>query len=94
MKPCSKLRGDDYFKIAQAEQDGLLVVKFETLPIKKYVVETTTIAPVSRVTADDDDWDDDEPAAAPVQQTQTSTVATSRTIIEKLKGFFHKDEFR
>ena len=95
MKPCSDLRGDDFFKIAQAEQDGLLVVEFETLPIKKYAVETRTIpAPVTNKTNDDDSWDDEPTAPPPVQQTQTSTVTTSKTLIEKLKGFFQKDEFR
>jgi transcription elongation factor SPT6 len=36
MKPCSKLRGDDFYKLDQAEREGLITIKFETGKIKTY----------------------------------------------------------
>ncbi len=36
MKPCSTLRGDDFYKLDQAEREGLITVKFETGKIKTY----------------------------------------------------------
>ncbi len=37
MKPCSKLRGDEYYKLDQAEREGLITIKFETSQIKTYI---------------------------------------------------------
>ncbi len=78
-KPCVDLKQDEYLKIALAEQDSLITVKFETLPIKQIVVDQN-----KQLNESDD----------PKNSSKSNTYTTySRSIIEKLKNFFHKDEF-
>ena len=64
-KPCSELKQDEYLKIAMAEQDGLLVVKFDTSAREDYnellVVggggRKKDATPEKSKANDDDDWD-------------------------------------
>lgn len=70
MKPCTELKRDEYLRLSQAEQDGLLTIKFElrTPMISASVAASTTSrdVPVDEPTrrnggggGNDDDWDDE-----------------------------------
>ena len=93
MKECSRLRDDDYLKLAQAEQDGLLTIQFCTKNVNKMVVAGATTT-VPKRTADADDWDDDMPSsshrsAAPAAASHLQPMS----ITDKLKSYYQKDEF-
>ena len=94
-KPCSTLRKDDYLKLMLAEQDGLLTIKFEAGAIADGS-KTTAAAPVAMATAsNDDDWDDvpKEPPTASASAAAEGSASFKRTINEKLKQLYQKDEF-
>ena len=72
-KPCSDLKQDEYLKIAMAEQDGLLVVKFGEADYNDLLARGGGASSASRKKdatpekskANDDDWDE-----GPRKQTQ------------------------
>jgi transcriptional accessory protein Tex/SPT6 len=116
-KPCNELKQDEFLRLVQAEQEGLLTIKFELVTNSSTTTTTTTTTTTAAAESsignekqsssqtggnDDDNWDDDPaPAAAKTAPapakaatiTTTTTTLTTRTINEKLKSFYQKDEF-
>ena len=100
-KPCYTLKEDEFLKLIIAEQDQLLTIKFETLPIKYYqpvIVDPVDMEQTAVVNTNDDDWDDGTTTQTTqkiVKQTAATTSYTThtKTIVEKLKSFYQKDEF-
>lgn len=70
-KPCIDLKQDEYLKLAHAEQDNLITIKFDTLMIKQIVVDQNKID----------------------SEKSSGYTTYTRSIIEKLKTFYQKDEF-
>ena len=106
MKPCNNLKEDEFLKLTNAEQDGLLTIKFEISNLKNYTYVESNYSKndsndLNKIDQEkknnvDDDWDD-EPKSTVIKKTIDSinqeSMACSKTIIEKLKSFYHKDEF-
>ena len=102
MKPVSDLRYDMYLKLWIAEQDGLLTIKFEPGPIKQMHAEPIAVAPEKAAPSQptlppEDDWDDEPrkqlPAPVVKPPPKSNIVSVHKTINEKLKAFYQKDEF-
>jgi transcription elongation factor SPT6 len=99
MKPCIELKNDEYFKLCQAEQDGLLTVKFELANLKEESAKATNNQEneMTNRNNDDDFWDDDAPSMSKsntmANKNNSTNVTTRRSIVDKLKSFYQKDEF-
>ena len=94
MKPVSELKDDEFLKLVQAEQDVLLTIKIETSNINEQQKASTNI----KKATSNDDWDEDDNSASQSnaqKNAATSSLSSSfsRSIIDKLKSFYHKDEF-
>jgi transcription elongation factor SPT6 len=107
MKPCKSLKEDEFLKLTNAENDGLLTIKFELESLKNYTYiesnyqkkdnnDSNKLDSVDKNIADDD-WDDD-PKTETIKNNLNNdinqdSISHNKTIIEKLKSFYHKDEF-
>lgn len=97
MKPCIELKRDEYLRLVQAEQDGLVTIKFELRTPTSFASRDVPVDEPRRPPADDDDWDDD--GSAPSTKTPAAKPAISKStggamnIHDKLKSFYLKDEF-
>ncbi len=99
-KPCKDLIGDDYLKLALAEQDGLLTIKFDVASNSlQSSVQDDPLPPPPAPKASDDDWDEPRTNTTAASSSKKSTRTTSSSsssfacLAEKLKSFYYKDEF-
>lgn len=106
MKPCNELKRDEYLRLSQAEQDGLLTIKIELKTVSNEAAGGSKDRGMDEPPAarrngggDDDDWDDDggssSRAVAPNKPTQSKSMGKkeSMSIADKIKSFYLKDEF-
>lgn len=105
MKPCTKFIRDEFLRLVQAEQDGLLTLKFSlrTPPSSSSAADEPSQSkskPSSQ--NNDDDWDEDDnggSSANAVRSKVTTSVSAKKSnaalmsIADKLKSFYLKDEF-
>lgn len=106
MKPCDKFIRDEFLRLVQAEQDGLLTLKFSlrTPPSSSSAADEPSQSSKSKPSSqnNDDDWDEDDnggSSASAVRSKVTTSVSAKKSnaalmsIADKLKSFYLKDEF-
>lgn len=104
MKPCTNFKRDEFLRLVQAEQDGLLTLKFtlRTPPSSSSAADEPSQSKTKPSSQNnDDDWDEDDngSSSAAVRSKVTTSVSAKKSnaalmsIADKLKSFYLKDEF-
>lgn len=104
MKPCTNFKRDEFLRLVQAEQDGLLTLKFtlRTPSSSSSAVDEPSQSKTKPSSQNnDDDWDEDDngSSSAAVRSKVTTSVSAKKSnaalmsIADKLKSFYLKDEF-
>ena len=96
MKPCTSLEQEEYLKLAIAEQDGLITINFETSEQSQPFSDMLGSSSKSKTTSAKSTDEDGATVTASSTSQSTSNPAPNtfhRTIADKLKSFYQKDEF-